>query len=127
MRKITPPAIADHAEVMAAARRNARAGQALRDHKQSHLDKPSAYSKAGAELHPADGSSWQGHAVNVLRANGVPAERSHIALAIDSLAQRGRFSPFQARALKAHDGPLRGDAGKAVLGAVAGHIAHKLG
>ncbi len=124
MKNISPPLIADHEEVAAAARRSARAGQALRDHKQAHsLDKPSAYAEAGAELHPGTGGSWQGHVVDVLRHNGVPAERSHIALAIDALAASRRFTPFQAHALKSHNGPLRGPNGAAVMGAVAGHIA----
>ncbi len=92
-------------------------GQARRcgNHSKHGLDRPSAYSEAGAaELHPADGSSWANHAVQVLRGNGVPAERSHIAHAIDALAARGRFTTLQAHALKSYEGPLKGEAGKAV-------------
>jgi len=45
---------------------------------------------------------------------GVP----HIHAAIDSMAAKGHITPFQAGALKAHNGPLMGPQGVATQAAI---------
>lgn len=50
---------------------------------------------------------------------GIP----HIHAAIDTMAQMGKISGFQASALKAHNGPLKGPAGAQMMHAISGQIA----
>ena len=49
---------------------------------------------------------------------GVP----HIHAAIDSMANQGKITPFQAGALKAHNGPLVGPQGAATQTAIMAHM-----
>ena len=49
---------------------------------------------------------------------GVP----HIHTAIDQMASKGQITPFQAGALKAHNGPLVGPQGQATQAAIMNHV-----
>ena len=49
---------------------------------------------------------------------GIP----HIHAAIDSMASQGKITPFQANALKMHNGPLKGPQGAATMHSIASTI-----
>lgn len=49
---------------------------------------------------------------------GVHASVGHVHNAIDSLTQKGAFTPLQGSALKAHNGPLQGPAGQRTMGMI---------
>lgn len=53
---------------------------------------------------------------------GRAAGPQHVADAIDGLAQAGKLTPLQAKALKAHNGPLVGPQGQATQAAIMQHM-----
>lgn len=55
-----------------------------------------------------------GHAANM----GHMIGPDHIHSALDSMASKGKITPFQAGALKAHNGPLQGPQGQATQVAI---------
>jgi hypothetical protein len=57
-----------------------------------------------------------------LAAMGKPVAIGHIHDAIDGLTQSGSFTPQQGAALKAHNGPLVGQAGQQTMGKIAGKL-----
>jgi hypothetical protein len=87
---------------------------------------PAANATASQPSSAAGGAgNWKSQVLGVLQAHGVQAGVHHIHAAIDTLKAQGRFTPFQAHALKAHNGPLAGPQGQATMGAVAGQLMPK--
>jgi hypothetical protein len=62
-------------------------------------------------MEPTQRRSWKASVALEAAQRGVPVGRNEIDTVIDDLTQAGRFTPGQGAALKAHNGPLNGDAG----------------
>jgi hypothetical protein len=65
--------------------------------------------------------SFKAHIAAAGAAHGVPLGIGDIHGAIDSLTQAGHFTPGQGAALKAHNGPLHGQAGVNTMHAITQH------
>jgi hypothetical protein len=76
----------------------------------------------GAQPGSAPHGGYKRQLAGHLAALGHHVSVGHIHAAIDGLTQAGHFTPQQGAALKAHNGPLQGHAGKATMGKIAGAI-----
>ena len=71
---------------------------------------------------PAAGANYKAHVAHAAAAQCAPATAQHVHNAIDSLTQKGAFTPFQGSALKQHNGPLEGPAGQRTVGMIANEL-----
>jgi hypothetical protein len=76
----------------------------------------------GAQPGSAPHGGYKRQLAGHLAALGHHVSVGHIHAAIDGLTQAGHFTPQQGAALKAHNGPLQGHAGKVTMGKIAGAI-----
>lgn len=72
---------------------------------------PQPMAGAGPMQPPQPHHNFKAHIAAAGAAHGVPLGTGDIHAAIDTLTQKGQFSPAQGAALKAHNGPLHGAAG----------------
>jgi hypothetical protein len=65
---------------------------------------------------------YRAHVAAHAASMGAPAGVPDIHGAIDAMAQKGQFTPFQAQALKAHQGPLQGPQGAQTVQKIAQQV-----
>lgn len=86
---------------------------------------PSQQSAPGmAVAPPPPGGNFKAHIAHaVTTQTGRPVTMNSVHGAIDRLQTKGAFTPFQASALKQHNGPLVGPQGQQTMGTIANEVA----
>ena len=104
----------DASTVIAAARRREKARAAFKEHV--------APTVARAVDSKPDVRDWRDKTLAIVNPYDPKAGHAEVHRAVEEMHQQGRFTEFQAQALKAHQGPLKGHQGEATVGAIALHM-----